>query len=136
VGLPRPRPDDRTAGQIRLVLADDRERTRRALRALLGTWPELLIVGEASDGAAAIELVARVQPDVVIMDLCMPVLDGLQATGPIKQRWPWVRVVILSVSADARAQALAAGADAFVAKGDPEDGLLGVVRGIARTARD
>ena len=122
---PRPaRPDGRT----RLVIADDRERSRRALLALLGTRPDLVVVGEAADGAETIALVAREQPDVVVLDLRMPVMDGVRATARIKDRWPRVRVVVLSLAVGSRAEALAAGADAFVAKGDPEDQLLAAIR--------
>jgi DNA-binding NarL/FixJ family response regulator len=133
---PRPSRDSRLDRPIRLVLADDGNRTRRALCALLATCPDLEVVGEAADGSEALELVARERPDVVVMDLRMPVLDGLQATGRIKRTWPRVRVILLSLAVEAREEALAAGADAFVAKGDPEDALLGAIRGLARTARD
>jgi DNA-binding NarL/FixJ family response regulator len=122
----------RLDGRIRLVLADDRERSRRAVRALLGTCPDLWVVGEAANGAEAIEVVAREQPDVAIMDLRMPLVDGLQATARIRREWPRVRVLILSLAVEARAEALAAGADAFVAKGDPEDLLLETIRDLAR----
>jgi DNA-binding NarL/FixJ family response regulator len=128
----RPTQHDEFDGRIRLVLADDRERTRRALRALLGAYSDLEVVGDAAEGARVIELVAREQPDVVIMDLRMPVVDGLQATVRIKQRWPRVRVLILSLAAEARDEALAVGADAFVVKGDPEDILLTTIRDLAR----
>jgi DNA-binding NarL/FixJ family response regulator len=132
---PRPTQHDRLDRRTRLVLADDGERTRRALRALLATCPDLEVVGEAADGSEAMELVARERPDVVIMDLRMPVVDGLQAMGQIKQRWPRVRILILSLAAEARDELLVAGADAFVAKGAPEDALLEAIRDLARTAR-
>jgi DNA-binding NarL/FixJ family response regulator len=114
---------------------DDGERTRRALRALFATCPDLEVVGEAADGSEALGVVARERPDVAVVDLRMPVLDGLQATGQIKQRWPSVRVLVLALDAEARDEALAAGADAFVAKGDPEDALLEAIRALACTAR-
>jgi CheY-like chemotaxis protein len=66
------------------------------------------------------------------MDLRMPVVDGLRATARIRREWPRVRVLILSLAVEARAEALAAGADAFVAKGDPEDLLLEAIRNLAR----
>jgi DNA-binding NarL/FixJ family response regulator len=132
---PKSMHDNRLDCRIRLMLADDGERTRRALRALFATCSDLEVVGEAADGSAAIQLVARERPDIVVMDLRMPIVDGLKATGRIKQRCPRVQVVILSVDADARDRALAAGADAFVAKGDPEDALLETIRALARTAR-
>ena len=128
----RPTQHSQLDGRIRLVVADDRQRSRRALRALFGTCPDLLVVGEASNGAEAIELVARTQPDVAIMDLRMPLVDGLQATARIRRQWPRVRVLILSLAVEARAEALTVGADAFVAKGDPEDLLLETIRDLAR----
>lgn len=83
--------------RTRLVLADDRERARRACRALLGSDLDLTVVGVAADGYEAIGLVAREQPDVVLVDLRMPVLDRLQAPLRIKDRWPHVRVLVHSL---------------------------------------
>ena len=135
MGPSRPTHENRSGRRIRLVLVDDGERTRRALRALFATCPDLQVVGEAADGTEALGLVARERPDVAVMDLRLPVLDGLRATGRIKRRWPRVRVLVLTLDAEARDEALAAGADAFVAKGDPEDALLAAIRALARTAR-
>jgi DNA-binding NarL/FixJ family response regulator len=112
---------------------DERARSRRALVALLGTYPDVVVVGEAANGAAALELVAREQPDVVLMDIFTPGLDGLQATVSIKQRFPWVRLVALSLSADSADQALAMGADACVAIGAAEDELLQTIRRVIQT---
>ena len=119
---------ERVERHLRLIVADDRAHTRRALRALLSTYADLVVVGEAADGAAAIELVAREQPEVVVMDLYMPVVNGLQAVARIKERWPQVRVIVLSAAAEAREHALAAGAYAFIAKDDPADALLATIR--------
>jgi DNA-binding NarL/FixJ family response regulator len=130
----RPTQENRPGRRIRLALVDDSERTRRALRALFATCPDLEVVGEAADGSEALGLVARERPDVAVMDLRLTDLDGLQATGRIKQRWPRVRVLVLTLDAEARDEALAAGADAFVAKGDPEDALLKAIRDLDGTA--
>jgi DNA-binding NarL/FixJ family response regulator len=119
---------ERVERHLRLIVVDDRAHARRALRALLSTYADLVVVGEAADGAAAIELVAREQPDVVVMDLYMPVVNGLQAVARIKERWPQVRVIVLSAAAEAREHALAAGAYAFIAKDDPADALLATIR--------
>ena len=119
---------ERVERRLRLIVADDRAHTRRALRALLSTYADLVVVGEAADGAAAIELVAREQPEVVVMDLYMPVVNGLQAVARIKERWPQVRVIVLSAAAEAREHALAAGAYAFIGKDDPADALLATIR--------
>ena len=103
----------------RLLIADDRARTRRALMAVLATRAEFELVGEAADGDEALVVVERLQPDVVIIDLRMPRLDGITATALIKARWPRIRVVAHSLADELRDEALAAGADAFVAKGAP-----------------
>jgi DNA-binding NarL/FixJ family response regulator len=71
-----------------------------------------------------VHLVEQCQPDVVLMDARMPVMDGLQATRLIKEQWPSVRVVVLTVYAARRADALASGADAFLVKGCPAEELL------------
>jgi DNA-binding NarL/FixJ family response regulator len=126
--------DNRIGRRIRLVLADDGDRTRCALRALFATCPDLEVVGDAADGSEVLELVARERPDVVVLDLRMPVLDGLQAAERIKRTWPRVRVLVLSFAAEAREETLAAGADVFVAKGDPEDVLLSAIRNLNGSA--
>ena len=119
---------ERVERHLRLIVVDDRAHARRALRALLSTYADLVVIGEAADGAAAIELVAREQPEVVVMDLYMPVVNGLQAVARIKERWPQVRVIVLSAAAEAREHALSAGAYAFIAKDDPADALLATIR--------
>ena len=113
--------------RLRVLLADDRSRTRRALRALLGTQPWLEVVGEAEDGVAAVAAVERVSPDVVLLDVYMPGMDGVEAAGQIKRRWPHVRVVAHSLAVERRDAMLAAGADAFVAKGSPSGELLDAI---------
>jgi len=108
----------------RLLIADDRARTRRALRAVLAMQPGIELIGEAADGEEAITAVERLRPDVVILDIRMPRLDGIAATRHIKTRWPEIRVIAHSLAEELRADALAAGADAFVPKGAPVHELL------------
>ena len=105
--------------QTRVLITDDRARSRSGMRALLELQPEIVVVGEAADGREAVRLVEELQPDVVLMDVKMPVLDGLEATRRIKEEWPEVRVVVLTIHPGYRAEALAAGADAFLIKGCP-----------------
>jgi len=110
--------------RIRVLIADDRPRSRNGLKALLVTQPEIEMVGEAADGREAVQLVEECRPDVVLMDARMPVMDGLEATRLIKDRWPEVKVIVLTMHASYRANALAAGADAFLVKGCPAEELF------------
>jgi DNA-binding NarL/FixJ family response regulator len=115
--------------QTRVLIADDRPRSRSGLRAVLALRPEIEIVGEAADGQEAVRLVAECRPDVVLMDARMPVMDGVEATCLIKEEWPEIRVVVLTIHAAYRADALAAGADAFLIKGCPARELLAAITG-------
>jgi len=122
--LPMLIPSPQSAGQrpmppqpIQVLIADDHPRSRRGLRALLATSPLVRVVAEAADGQEAVRLTETYQPDVVIMDAYMPVLDGLEASRQIKSRWPRIKVVILSAYNTYRAEAEAVGVDRFLAKG-------------------
>ena len=112
------------AQPIRVLIADDSTRAREGLRILLATWPEVIVIGEATNGQEALHRVAHDQPDVVLMDIQMPVLDGVQTTRLIKQQWPAITVIVLTMYPTERSAALAAGADAFLMKGGPPDRLL------------
>ncbi|MCL7452005.1 MAG: response regulator transcription factor [Anaerolineae bacterium] len=114
--------------RTRVLIADDHAFSRRALRILLSTWPGMELVGEAQDGCEALELVEVLQPEVVLMDLQMPVCDGLEATRCIKHRWPQVRVIALTVHAGCQAAALAAGADQYLLKGCGLEELLSAIQ--------
>jgi NarL family two-component system response regulator LiaR len=117
---------DRLTSQprVRVLIADDRRRSRLGLKALLATFPQIQVVGEAANGREALDLASQCAPDVVLMDILMPVMDGLEAARCIKNAWPGVRIVILTLHASYRGQARAAGADAFLVKGGPADELL------------
>jgi len=110
--------------RIRVLVADDRSSARRGLRALLASWPAVEVVSEATNGAEAVRMVEACEPNVVLMDVSMPVLDGLEATRVIKSRWPEVKVVILTMYALHQTDAMAAGADWFLVKGCPTEDLL------------
>jgi DNA-binding NarL/FixJ family response regulator len=113
--------------KIRVLIADDRPHSRDALRALAATWPKVEVVGEAGDGREAVQLVEACRPDVALMDVRMPVMDGLAATRLIKERWPQVKVVILTMYPMHHKEALSAGADAFLVKGCSTDELLAAI---------
>jgi DNA-binding NarL/FixJ family response regulator len=115
------------AKPIRVLIVDDQPRARKSLKALLSTWPRVSEMHEASNGREALQLVQELQPDVVLMDVRMPELDGLRTTVQIKARWPEIKVVVLSMYLEYQDEALAAGADAFVAKGDAPEALLGIL---------
>lgn len=102
---------------IRILIADDSKPSRNGLKALLNTEAEIELVGEAADGWEVVQLVEEYQPGVVLMDIRMPVMNGLEATQIIKDRWPHVRVIMLTLYTSYQGDALAAGADAFLLKG-------------------
>jgi DNA-binding NarL/FixJ family response regulator len=112
---------------IRVLIVDDQPRARKSLKALLSTWPQVGEMYEASDGREALQLVKELQPDVVLMDVRMPEVDGLKATVQIKALWPQVKVILLSMYPEYRGEALAAGADAFIGKGEAPDELLNLL---------
>jgi DNA-binding NarL/FixJ family response regulator len=103
-------------------------RSRSGLRALLDLQPEIVVAGEAADGRQAVRLVEELRPDVVLMDARMPVMDGLEATCIIKERWPTVKVIVLTIYPSHRADALAAGADEFLVKGFPAEDLVTTIQ--------
>jgi len=103
---------------IRVLIADDHAIMRHGLRALLGNALDMEVVGEATTGGEALERAVRLEPDVIIMDISMPQLNGLDATSAICAKLPGVRVVILSMHADVEYafRAFAAGASAYLLK--------------------
>ena len=110
----------------RVLICDDEPRTRQALKALLLTREVtcndessamIHVAGEVQDGYEAVQFVKAFLPEVVVIDACMPGMDGLEATRLIKRDWPHVRVVVLTMYADQRQAALDAGADTFLMKG-------------------
>jgi DNA-binding NarL/FixJ family response regulator len=119
------------AHHAQILIVDDQPRTRQSLRALLSTWPAVAEIREAVDGQEALELVEEQQPNVVLMDVRMPKMDGLRATQLIKARWPQVKVVVLTLYGEYEAEALAAGADGFISKGVSPDRLLTMLSTVA-----
>ena len=116
-----------TPKQIRLLIADDNAATRAATIALLETSGQQTAIWEAADGEEAVQLAKSIQPDVVLMDVQMPRLDGIEATRCIKQCWPAIKVIVLTMYTTYQTAAMAAGADVFLLKGGSTDGLLTAV---------
>jgi DNA-binding NarL/FixJ family response regulator len=115
---------------IRVLIVDDQPRARKSLKALLSTSSQVGEMREAGNGREAMQLVAELQPDVVLMDVRMPEVDGLQATVQIKALWPQVKVIVLSMHLEYRDEALAAGADAFIGKGEAPETLLDLLSAV------
>jgi len=120
--------------QIQVLLADDHKLVRAGIRSLLERMPEVEVVAEASDGREAIRLVEQHEPQVVLMDLAMPELNGLEATRHLTLAFPKIRVLILSIYADQEHvyQALVAGAAGYLLKGAATDELELAIRSVAR----
>jgi NarL family two-component system response regulator LiaR len=121
------------AVKIRTLITDDHKVVRRGLRGFLELDPGLEVVGEASNGEEAVEMALRLEPDVVLMDLLMPVMDGIEATREIRLRLPEVEVVALtSVLEDASVTgAIKAGAIGYLLKTTEADELCEAIRAAA-----
>lgn len=115
---------------IRVLIADDHTIVRSGVRLLLENEPDIQVVGEALDGAQAVERVAVLQPDVVLMDIGMPGIDGLEATRQIKDRFPHIQVVVLTMhrSEEYFFEILKAGASGYLLKGADTDDLIKAIR--------
>ncbi|HYH94011.1 MAG TPA: response regulator transcription factor [Candidatus Saccharimonadales bacterium] len=122
-----------TRPPIRIVIVDDHAMVRRGMRDFLDLHPDLEVVGEAADGAAAIEVVAELAPDVVVMDLLMPVVDGIEATARIKAAQPDVEIVAITsfIEEERVVAALEAGASGFLLKDAEADDLAAAIRAAA-----
>jgi two-component system response regulator NreC len=120
--------------KIRVVLADDHRMLREGIRALLERQDDIEVVGEAADGREAVRLVSQLCPDVVVMDVSMPLLNGIEATRQIRRDCPTARVLTLTVheSQDYVAQLLAAGASGYIIKRAGGDELVSAVRAVHR----
>jgi DNA-binding NarL/FixJ family response regulator len=119
--------------QIRILLADDHNVMRRGLRLLLEGQPGFSVVGEAADGRSAVEQAASSRPDVVVMDIAMPHLNGTEATERIMTELPSTAVVILSMHSDEGyvLRALKAGARGYLLKDSAEGDLIEAIRAVS-----
>lgn len=119
---------------IRILIADDHGVIRAGLRALLAGFPDLTVVGEASDGGEAITKAMELKPDILLMDLSMPNLGGIEATRQLSQSEPTVRILILTVHEDESLlkEVIRAGAAGYVVKRAAQEDLLHAIRVVAR----
>jgi DNA-binding NarL/FixJ family response regulator len=120
--------------RVRVIIADDQALFREGLRTLLSTRPEVDVVGEAANGEEVISLVDRLQPDVVLMDLRMPVMDGIVATTRLRDHWPAIPVLVLTTFDDDASLfgALRAGAAGYLLKDVSSETLMAAVTAAAR----
>ena len=113
-----------------ILIVDDQKSALHGLKAMFSHIPEFEVIGEATNGRDAVQYAAATLPNIVLMDVRMPVMDGLLATRHLRKLNLPVAVVLISVSVDSEAEALAAGADAFVSKGEPPEHLLAVLESL------
>jgi DNA-binding NarL/FixJ family response regulator len=123
------------SSKIRILIVDDMARVRQGLRTIIQLTEGFEVVGEASNGLEAIRAAEQLKPEVILMDLEMPVLGGLEATRRIKEEHPEIGVVILTIhgSEEVREQAVRAGSDAFVQKEAPTEHLMAAIREVGTT---
>ena len=119
--------------KLKILIADDHTLVRMGISALLSSQRDMAVVGQAANGAEAVSEALRLRPDIVIMDLMMPVKDGIAATGEIKRALPDTEVLVLTTytTTDGIANALSSGARGAVFKSDANDELLTAIRAVA-----
>jgi len=117
---------------FRLLIVDDQPRTRQSLSALLAIDFPQIELSEASNGIETLRQVETLRPDVVVMDVLMPGGDGIEATRSIKAHYPLTKVILYSMYAEYQSEALAAGADAFIVKGEPSGTLVTTIADLVK----
>lgn len=119
---------------IKVLICDDQVVVCYGLEMILAADPEIEVVGTAYDGAAALELIPATNPDMVLMDLKMPVMNGIQATREINRRYPEIRVLVLTTYGDDEwvFDAIRAGAAGYLLKGTPRVELVSAIKGTVR----
>jgi NarL family two-component system response regulator LiaR len=127
-------PDERTESKINVLIVDDHQVVRQGLRTFLELQPDILVVGEAGDGQAAVEMARQLQPDVVLMDLMMPYLDGIAATRQVKSLGSNIEVIVLtSFTEDEKVfPAIQAGASSYLLKDVSPEELVEAIRAAHR----
>jgi DNA-binding NarL/FixJ family response regulator len=119
---------------IRLLLVDDQDIFRQGLATLLSTEEDLEVIAQASNGNSAIALTEKLQPDVILMDIQMPICDGVTATREICRRYPWMRILVLTTFDDDEyiGQSLQAGAKGYLLKRKPAEEMAMAIRAVNR----
>src|SRR5690349_18012382 len=119
--------------KLRIFLDDDHMVVREGLKTLITAQPDMIVIGEADDGATAWQQVRDCQPDVVIMDISMPIMNGIETTAQLKQLCPEVKVLVLSVHDDTSylRQLLTVGASGYILKHTAADALIQAIRLVA-----
>jgi DNA-binding NarL/FixJ family response regulator len=120
--------------KIRVLLADDHTILRDGIRALIEDEPDMVVVGEAEDGRSAVRMAAQLKPDVVLMDIAMPLLNGLEATLKIHRDYPEVKVLILTMHENEEyiRRVLATGAMGYILKDAAARDLLSAIRSVSQ----
>ena len=116
----------------KIMVVEDNSRARRALAAYMSLQAGIRITAEASNGLEAISKIKSCPPDIVLMDIQMPIMDGLEATKIIKKHWPAVKVIALTMYQNYQSKALSAGADVFLVKGCSAKELISAVQGLTQ----
>jgi NarL family two-component system response regulator LiaR len=121
------------SGKIRVIVIDDHPLFRQSIRNVLEKEPDIQVIGEGGDGEEAVRLTAELQPDIVLMDITMPNMDGLEATRQIKAAYPHIAVLVLTIHSDDQhiIGILEAGAAGYLTKSVFSEEVVQAVRGVA-----
>jgi DNA-binding NarL/FixJ family response regulator len=115
---------------VKVMVVEDNSRARSALAAYLSLQAGLRITAEACNGLEAIGKIKSSLPDIVLMDMQMPVMDGLEATKIIKTNWPQIKIIVLTMYTCYQSEALSAGADAFLVKGCSASEMISTIQAL------
>jgi DNA-binding NarL/FixJ family response regulator len=115
------------------MIVEDNPHARQALKAVMSMQAGIKVTGDASNGQEAINIIEELPPDLVLMDMRMPVMDGLETTKIIKQNWPQIKIIILTIHSECQSELLSAGADAFLIKGCPTNKMMSSIHNLLHT---